>query len=230
MSILDDIRTRGYLEVVIRPQTYSDNRVPFGELEGIIRRTSLRWRGWDFPHVDPHEPIQRDVDWVGQESAWNHHLEVWRVWASGQFTSISGFASEWRDQSGFWPADRGWTPGTTLGVMETLLRYVEAFTFASRLSVTRAGDEDMQVSLTTANLSGRKLIMDDPSRFFGPHTYQATIESFPYSVSVQREALLADPRGFAIAAAQELYSRFGLDLSGDALRAALEAFDQQVRS
>jgi hypothetical protein len=170
------------------------------------------------------------VDWVGQESAWNHHLEVWRMWMSGQFTSISGFASEWRDRSDFWPADRAWKPGATLGVMESLLRYVEAFTFASRLSVTRAGDEEMQIDLTTANLAGRTLIMDDPSRFLGARTYQGTIGSFPYSVQVQREALLADPRSFAITAARELYSRFGLDVSADALEAALESFDKEVRT
>jgi hypothetical protein len=228
LSILEDIHSRGYLEVVIRPQSYRDDRVPFGELEGIVRRTSLRWRGWDFPHVDPHEPLQRDVDWVGQESAWNHHLEVWRIWMSGQFTSISGFASEWRDRSDFWPADGSWEQGATVGIMESLLRYVEAFTFASRLSVTRAGDEEMQISLTTANLAGRTLIMDDPSRFLGARKYQASIESFPYRVAVQRQALLADPRSFAFAAAQELYARFGLELSTDALRTALESFDKQV--
>jgi hypothetical protein len=228
LTILEDIRSRGHLEAVIRPSSFASDRVPFGELEDIIRRTSLRWRGWDFPHIDPHVPIERDLQWVGQVSAWNHHLEVWRIWASGQFVSISGFASEWRDRSEFWPPDANWEPGANFGILEVSLRYVEVFRFASRLSLTKAGDETMRIVLKTSGLEGRRLIMDDPGRFLGPIPYVASIAEFPYSVVIAREDLLADPESHAITAAQQLFLRFGLDMSEESLRSVLNAFNQQL--
>jgi hypothetical protein len=228
MTVLEEIRSRGHLEVLIRPVSYSSDRIPFDELEETVRRTSVRWRGWDFPHVDPHSVVRRDIQWIGQESEWNHHLEVWRIWTSGQFISISGFASEWRDRSDFWPPDAHWEHGATIGVMEVLLRYVEAFRFAARLSVTKAGDEEMRISVTTSPLEGRQLVMDDPSRFMSPGRHQASIMEFPYSVQVEREQLLADPEAFAIAAAQALFLRFDWSISDEVLQGALESFNKTL--
>lgn len=225
MTILEEIRTRGHWRVVIRPVTFSESRVPYEQLEDIVRRSAVQLRGWDFPHFDNKAEIQRGVDWVGQESSWEHALEIWRIWMTGQFTSVSGLASDWRDRSRFWPPDDKWISGQVIGVMEILIRFTEVFEFAARLALSPAGDEAMHVSITTGGMTGRTLYVDNPYRLpfaFRPFTTQ--VDEFHQEFDLQRERLVAETRRLAIAAAHELYLRFGWDSPEPQLAAALEEF------
>jgi hypothetical protein len=224
MTILEDIRSRTYMTLVVRPLYFLEDRVPYAELEDTVRRASVQWRGWDFPHIDPHTRIGRGDMWVGQESAWNHHLEVWRIWTSGQFVSTSGFASEWRDRSEWWPPDEGWSPGQTIGVMEIFLRFVEAYLFSSRLVLTGAGDETVRVELKLGGLEGRRLTMDDPRRIPYFHDYTSDLSDFEVSRDIHRDELVAEPTELAIQAARDVFIRFGLDISETNLQQALDEF------
>src|SRR5712692_4098561 len=107
MSLLDDIKTRGYWHVAIRPARFDKSKIKdMGLLVPILRKTAVQLRGWDYPHVDDRTEIHRDVDWVGQEFAWSDYREIWHFYQSGQFLHIAGALEDWHGESGF--KDSSW--------------------------------------------------------------------------------------------------------------------------
>ncbi len=219
-SLYGKIRSRGYWRVVIRPQPFVEKRISqITELYPILQNTSVQLRGWDFPHLDPHIQTRVDIDWIGQESDWEHFLEIWRFYQSGQFIDITGMDEDWYDQRHSIPAALGdWRPGSILGIGNTLFRFTEIFEFASRLAMTQAGDDIMRVEITVSNLEGRKLWVDSSSRMPIRYDYVASISEFPYQIELSRSELIAAPRELALKPAIELFRRFGWDPSQDMLR------------
>src|SRR5438552_1882314 len=100
-ELLAKIKTRGYIDVAIRPATFVEERVGRADLFDVVNKCKVSLRGWDFPHINRNDDPHIDIDWVGQSYQWEHQLELWRLYRSGQFVSISGIPNEWRDESGF---------------------------------------------------------------------------------------------------------------------------------
>src|SRR5438552_1376329 len=108
----EEIRKRGFWEVTIRPATFRERRIDnIMDLSDIVRRAAVSWRGWDFPHVDRREGAEIHEDFIAQPTRFEHLVEVWRLYQSGQFFHLSGISDDWRDRSSFWPAPEGWQPG-----------------------------------------------------------------------------------------------------------------------
>jgi len=219
-SLLEKIRSRGYWRVVIRPQTFIEKRISqITELYPILQKTSVNLRGWDFPHLDFHIQTHVDIDWIGQESDWEHFLEIWRFYQSGQFIDITGMDEDWYDQRQSIPAALGdWRPGLILGIGNALFRFTEIFEFAARLAMTQAGDDIIRIEITIINLEGRKLWVDSHSRMPLRHNYTASIREFPYQIELSRTELIATPRELALKPTTELFRRFHWDPSQDVLR------------
>lgn len=210
MTLLEKIRSRGHWRVVIRPGHFEEERIQdIAALYPLIQKTSVELRGWDFPHVDLRTSPHIDVDWVEQESEWQHYLELWRFYQSGQFIDIAGMPDDWRDQSTLWPADTDWKPGALLGIGDALFTFTEVFELAARLALTEAGDELIYVEVTVAGLQGRSLWVDLPNRWPVFRRYQASLLDLPYRVEVLRTELVAQSRELALKPAAELFARFG---------------------
>lgn len=94
--------------------------------------------------------------------------------------------------------------GKWLGFIDTVYQWTEIFSFAARLAMTPAGDEEMHLSVSFGLMNGRTLRMEDFNRWI------ASIERFPYELSIARVQLLARPRELAVAAAQEMFRRVWL--------------------
>ena len=125
---------------------------------------------------------------------------------------------DWRNQSGFWPADAAWQRGQILSIEEALFTFAEIFEVAARLATSDAGDELMRVTVVFAGLMGRALVVGDPRRGDLCEPTRAAIPEFPQTVDISRGELIADPRGYAIQASQELFRRFGEELRTELLR------------
>ena len=216
---LDKLRSRGHWRVVIRPGQFLPARIKdIASLQAILQNNFVELRGWDFPHLDPHTEPHIDVDWVGQESEWEHYLEVWRFYQSGQFVDITSMSGEWRDQSGLSPPDANWRPGQFLGVGDAVSTYTEIFVFASRLALTEEWDEGVHIEVTCTGLDGRRLWVDSRNRWPMRRIYEATIQELPYKVDLLRTALVAEPWELALEPARELFQRFGWNPTMDMLR------------
>lgn len=216
--IVEKIRSRGFWQVIIRPVKYKGDRVKFTILLPLIEKTSIQLRGWDFPHIDTINPIQKDIKWIGQECDWGHFVESWRFYQSGQFVHVGGIWQDWRDQSEFWPGGKDWKPGALLDVANTVFHFSEIFEFAARLAFTEAGDDLIHIEIKLHGLGGRLLWTDDPRRMPLSRHYTATIDEFPCTSDVSRTELIANPNNLALPHVQQLFARFGWEPSLEHLK------------
>jgi hypothetical protein len=222
-ELLDKIKSRGYWHVIIRPGTFMETRIAnIKSLYPILQKNSVQLRGWDFPHLDTHNPLQIDVDWIGQEPEWEEYLELWRFYQSGQFVVFRGIDEDWLDQSQWRNPIEGWKPGQTLSVEEVVIQFAEIFEFAARLSFTDAGDDVMRLDITIAGLHGRSLHVERSRHM--RKGYIASIDELPYQIDLSRLQLLAEPRELSLTPAIELFRRFGWDPSLEVLRDIQEQF------
>jgi hypothetical protein len=223
-DISEKIQDRGHWRISVRPLAFEVERVPFGDVEDLVRRSAVKVRGWDFPHVDRRKAIERGVDWVGQGSDWSDNVEVWRIWTSGQLISLRGFREDWLDQSQWSAPPAGWQPGASLGILESLICIWEGYELAARLALSSAGGDQMRVSVTAVGLAGRTLVMDDQRRVPLFQDYSATIAEFPDVSDVLAADLVADPMTLAVRVAHRLFQRFGWTPDETVLLDALTRF------
>jgi hypothetical protein len=208
-STLETIKTRGFWQVTIKPDEFIETRVEdISELYPILVKAAVSLRGWDFPHLDKRDDYHVDVDWIGEDSEWEHHLSSWRFYQSGLFIHVSSIPIDWRDRSHWWPPEEGWKPGQLLGVGDALYRFSEVMEFAARLSLSNAGGESMYIEIVLHGLEGRILYMDDRRRWGLFRPYQASITDFPYSLRVERSELIGNTQELALMGARELFKRF----------------------
>jgi hypothetical protein len=217
-DLIEEIKSRGYWRVEIRPTHFIPDRLTeISTLFPLVERLSVRFRGWDYPHIDQRSAPHIDQDWVGQEFSWAHYREIWRLYQSAKFLHFFGLSEDWRDTSGVWPAPPDWRPGQTLYATSALQTYTEVYEFAARLSMAIPGDDAFYVSARLANLQGRSLSADQDTLFFA-HEYTAQIPQFEWARELDRGDLVANPRELAAEAARELLARFGWDVSVGFLR------------
>src|SRR3989442_1688113 len=90
------VRSRGFWRVVIRPSRFVAERAPLRDLETIVRDSIVQLRGWDYPHF-PREGVTRGDDFILAltEAGWLAHLEVWRLYQSGQFIHLFAMREDW---------------------------------------------------------------------------------------------------------------------------------------
>lgn len=225
---VEEIRERGHWLVTIRPAKHTSSRVPFEDLEPILNRVRVSLRGWDFPHISSRTPILYGTYHIAQSSRYQHHVEHWRFYDSGQFLHLAGFGEDWRDQSSLYPPpDPSWKPGASLGISDTLFRYTEVLELASRLAVTPAGESQMNVVVTANGLRDRHLFVDDPARAPLHADYSASGADFTDNRVIERTALVGEAWEIAIDYAYQLFLRFGWKADRDTLR---EAQSQLARS
>jgi hypothetical protein len=214
ISLAEKIRQRGYWQVIIRPTRFEQDRIrDVHELLSLVEKHSVRMRGWDYPHIDRRSPPSFGNDWVGQESEWEHFLEVWRFYQSGQFFDILGFDQDWRDHSSLWPPEEGWKPGTILYYRGTLFQFTEIFEFAARLAQSVGGDENMHLEVKAVHLAGRKILFDASSGEMLTDGSGSTISDHTFIRDLPRIHLMSQARKLAVEATAELLGRLGLRLS-----------------
>ena len=108
-EILEKIKTRGYWQIVIRPQKFLKERVlSLPNLVKSIEENKVSYRGWDFPHLTLHE-MHRDLDYIQMSTIFLEINETWRFYQSGQFAFFRGLSEDWVEEEK-WQA-RGVEPG-----------------------------------------------------------------------------------------------------------------------
>lgn len=226
-KLLDEIRSRGYWEVVIRPHTFIEQRIAdTSALYPILQRCSVQLRGWSFPHLSYRTKPHVGTDWISQEFQWGDRMELWRFYQSGQFVHLAGMRNDWCDQSTLRPPANGWQPGTILGIGDTIFRFTEIFELVTRLAFTDASDSFMHVSVTIKGLKNRVLEFDRPNGEPLATEYRATDEDYSYTVDQSLIELVTKPRTLALQGARELFERFNWDPSAYQLR----GWQEQLRA
>jgi len=224
-ELTDAIRSKGYWRIDIRPSNYVEQRVPRTALKPILDRTVVQLRGWDFPHLDSQGRVQRGNLWLGGETDWSYFKEAWRFYQSGQFVYLIGIHEEWGDSFVGFGYQRLPKDFKGIGVGDALFRVTETYEFASRLAVTEAGAEQMQIDIEVRNIVGGRLYVDDPRRMPMDHDYSFHEEGLRTEASVSRAELAGRARELALDAASDLFAAFGWHPE----RALLEGQQAQLR-
>ena len=218
-ELLDKLQSRGHWYVAIRPVMFVEERVPnLLDLPRILERTSVHLRGWDFPHIDTRNEMQRQPDHVEQLFEWDMYLEAFRFFKSGQFIHFSGMTADWLDQSALSKAPDGWQPGQTLRVPSAVFKLTEIFEFAARLAITDAGGEAMNIEIGVRNIAGRVLSMKSQNRLGFGREQRADAAEYPYEILLETKDLVSSPRSHALNPATELFRLFGWDPSPEVLK------------
>ena len=216
-KLLDKIRSRGYWEVVIRPEAYEEHRVAYGQLDEIIVAAVVRMRGWPVPFFEHREQPMRGKNWIGQDvdSQVVGHYEAWRFYTSGQFNHLRAVDADWRHSAEISPAPP--RDEKVIEVWEILFYLTEVFELAARLALGPAGDKTMTIGVCLHGLDGRGLIVGQRHRAEFFHPYRTTQNDLRQRVTVSREDLVANPREYTVGMAHEFFVRFGWKPARDQL-------------
>lgn len=219
MSAIQDIRSRGHWVVQIHPAKPLSQPPSLGELANGVRSSAVALRGWDFPHWDTNsEPVRTQI-YVEQCLAWEHFREIWRVYRSGQFVSVSALWGDWRDISTIWPADASWRKNGTLGVEDAVFRLVEIYEFASRWAQAFAMEDPITVRILLKGLASRNLEFS-PRRGGRSWSkrYTASCDQWTDLRRLRLAELVAGPRENAVLPTLSLLELFAWDVSRDVVR------------
>jgi len=213
---------------MVRPATFVERRIPkLTDLFGVVEQASVHLRGWDFPFAERSASgvrLPSGVDWVGCEIDWNHYLESWRLYQSGQFVDVAGYHHDWRDQSNMWPG--AYDPSNSLlGVGDIVNSFIEIFEFAARFAFGSAGDDFIHVEIILYGLRNRLLVLDDPSRMPFFREYRCNIDEYPQSFDMSRIELKANTTALAEKALLDLFQHFNWDAPLEIIR----NYHQQLR-
>ena len=158
------IRSRGYWRVVIRPSGFIAERARLRDLEQIARDSVIQLRGWDYPHF-PKEGVTRGNDFIEAltDVEWLSHIELWRLYQSGQFVHLFAMREDWVEGTPM--AGLGNVkPGTLLSYESTLYTITEIFLFAARLAQRMALGPEVIVEYSLVDLLNRRLETFNPGR------------------------------------------------------------------
>src|SRR6266705_1094268 len=160
----NEIRSRGYWRVNVRPTVFIPERVALRKLEAITRDSIVQLRGWDYPHF-PREGVTRGNDFIegATEAAFISHLEVWRLYQSGQFIHLFSMREDWVEGTPL-PGLGNVKPGELLSLESTLYTITEIFLFAARLAQRMALGPEIVVEYALHGLASRKLETFNPER------------------------------------------------------------------
>ncbi len=157
-TTVEKVKTRGHWDIRVRPETHNANRIQqLADIERAVRDSVVSLRGWDFPHFDPRDCPTRSANYIEQATDWEHFVELWRAYKSGQFVSINALSEDWRDQSYGWRAPEGWQYGKTLSVDDAVFRLLEIYEFAARWSKALSIQESLVIECALRGIQNRSL-------------------------------------------------------------------------
>src|SRR6266567_3209894 len=208
-----EIRSRGYWRVNIRPSVFIAERAALRDLEAIARDAVVQLRGWDYPHF-PRDGVTRGNDFIeaATEAAFISHLEVWRLYQSGQFIHVFSMREDWVEGTPL-PGLGNVKPGELLSLESTLYTITEIFLFAARLAQRMALGPEIVVEYALHGLASRKLETFNPERdslFLLGHG-PANTPSFERTVTEKAERISSRAPEIALEQTLKLYERFGFD-------------------
>ena len=158
-SLLDKIKSQGYWHIVIRPATFTQERIPtLRQCRKLIEDNQVKYRGWYFPHFDERD-IKRGPDYIELGVSFRSINETWRFFQSGQLAFFSGLAEDWVSEDpvlseGF---RNDLKPSTVLDILSVLHQLSELYEFAARLAQRDVYGDALVVNVTLANIKGRQL-------------------------------------------------------------------------
>ncbi|MDP8206530.1 MAG: hypothetical protein P9L92_07720 [Candidatus Electryonea clarkiae] len=207
-EVLNKIKSRGYWKVIIRPSKFIEERISdINDCRTIVRDNNVLLRGWDYPHYDTNSDPICGLDYVEQFTDWEHHIEGWRFYQSGQFTHYKAISEDWGEENSLLKSNSDIPPNEYLSIIDTVYLITEICEFASRLASKSVLGDSCQIHITLSNTKNRKLFFYDRSRYLS-RTYQTILKEIPYSISPSTTELISRSNEIALEHIVWLFKRF----------------------
>ena len=212
--VLDKIKSRGYWRINFEPLVYEQKLKTLGECRDIVEKNQVVLRGWNYPHFPRRTGNDTGLEagdkfyegWID----WFNHIELWRMYQSGQFLHYFGLREDWAESDGWGIApNSGIKTGEVLNIIgEVTYEFTEIFEFLSRLTQKGIYNEGVQISITLNNTKGRKLVLMDANR--GPlyEEYKTALDKIEFTKKYTKDEVLTNPRELALDAILYIFDRF----------------------
>ncbi|MBU0612464.1 hypothetical protein KKB10_00455 [Patescibacteria group bacterium] len=219
-ELLEKIRKHGYWRVVIRPGEYKKTRInSLEECEKLIKDNQVRLRGWDYPHVDSQEGIFRSsTSSVASFSNWPEggKIEYWELDQSAQFThyfciredleikneKIMEIKREFRLSDPVRLGDRFFE------IINGLYSFTEIYLFASRIAEKVEYSDEIEISITLGNTSGRTLFFWNMFMRHLSMAYTCKFEPIEMTKQYKTDDLISQYKEFSLDVAIETFKYF----------------------
>jgi hypothetical protein len=227
-AILEVVKAKPYYSVRFLPASPMD--LSFERTTELVQSSAVRLRGWDFPHYDPNAVV-RDQRYIGVQVNWANHVEMWRMFRSGQFVY---FGAPWdlamdnqeRLMREFQhvmvpdPSQRESVPGV-LSFVGMIYSVTEFYLFAARLAQALE-TSGIIFELGLKNVQGWALVAGEVAvpwhSFYQCRTRTIQLRERDY------DRLVSDPVADAAAGLREIFSCFGWDNTAGAITSWQERF------
>ena len=194
--------------MLIRPACFEKGRIPdISELYPVLDKTSVRLRGWDFPHIDQREQVVLE-DCLRQETERDIFAEVWQFHQSGQFVHYSSFVEDLLSHRRVPQLQPAWQPGLYFDPVEVIFRLTEIFEFAARLSFTVAADGQTHLEIS-ANGTKNRILKSASGSLNIPGKHPCQLDTLPCTYDLPNAQLVANTKELALEPAKYLFQRFG---------------------
>lgn len=208
-SLIDKIKSRGFWRVVIKPNKYEKERFRFRECKEKLWQSKVSIRGWTHPFIYGIGKIYNYSDYVEHVIDWDVHLEVLRMYTSGQYIHLFALWEDWLEgEMLFRPERKPISPGYGLEMMMTLYTITEIYEFATRFCKEKFQD-GINLSIELNGIKARKIVTFDFGRFLHDHTSKCNNKILNRETT--HPELVLKKREYAIEDTIEIFEAFNWD-------------------
>jgi hypothetical protein len=227
-AILKQVKAKPYYSVRFLPASPMD--LSFERTVELVQSNAVRLRGWDFPHYDPNTVV-RDQRYIGVQVDWASHVEMWRMFRSGQFVYFGApwdlamdhqerLLKEFQNVVLVHSDQKKSIPGV-LSFVGMIYSVTEFYIFAARLAkaLEMSG---LLLEVGLKNVEGWALVAGEIAvpwhSFYQCRTRNVQLREADY------DRLVSDPVGDAALGLSEMFACFGWDNSAVAIKSWQERF------
>lgn len=208
-EVVEKIKSQGFWEVTIRPLKFNETRIKsLNDCKLLVDENKVRMRGWDYPHISSKYGIRSGRDWVESLNDWSDHVDIWRMYQSGQFAHLFGCREDWWGEVRiFWSKQPYTTPRYGLSFLSTLYTFTEIYEFAARLAKRNVFDDFLNISTTLHGMKDRRLVTLEINRSLNDN-YICNIEEIPLGKRCTVEQVIGKSNEYAIDDTLAVLERF----------------------
>lgn len=214
-KVLDKIKQKGFWRIVIRPTKFKPDLIDSSSsCEELIRNAQVELRGWPYPYYEINDKVERGQDWIQTAVDFESHIELWRMYLSGQFIHYSSLREDWMDYQRMANEDSRFSSisqGDILGLDLMVYNLTEIFEFISRIAKQGLYPDGLRVIIELNNTAKRRLFIFDFSRAGFFTSYKTDTDTLTYSKEMDEETALQNSKQNALQAILFFTDRFGWD-------------------
>jgi len=223
-SVAEKISVRGYWRILFRPLTYNIRVRKLIECQEIVRKNSIDFRGWDYPHFPKDENVLPGSNFYQGTVDWGASIELWRMYQSGQFIHYRALREDWTQEDYLTPKGYKLPAMQFIGVLETLSLMTEIFEFLSRLAQAGLYEEGVNVYITLQKTRNRQLyqrafVSDGQIHFLGlSGTYKTISDEIEVANYCMKKDVIEKPAEISRGAILNIFEKFGWNPSEEVIK------------